>query len=151
MWRLLIWHLDEWCLGWSEAAVKSPGLYVHSKGGWQRGLTEEANLRPKSSLQSSFLCKHGRAAAISCCFPRFLLVYCSPMGLNESRTTDGSSGLQLSPSSGCHVRVGNGAGRLLEKRLAYESPSRERQRELLAANLRNVTSVIAQTKSFQWD
>lgn len=65
--------------------------------------------------------------------------------------TAGSNVVQLSPSfdvlAGACARRQQ-LGEALGKRLAYESPSRERQRESLAVNPPNVTSVIAQRKSF---
>lgn len=54
---------------------------------WQRGLTEEANLRLKWSLQSSFLCKHSRAAATSAAFLVSCLFIACLWGLNERLMT----------------------------------------------------------------
>lgn len=62
------WMNGVW--GWSEAEVKLPPCtYTPSLRTkdllWWRGLTEEVKMRLRWSLQSSFPCKHSRAAVTS--------------------------------------------------------------------------------------
>ena len=53
---------------------------------WQRGLTQEVNMKLRGSLQSSFPCKHNRAAVTSAASPDALLLLpeCRLWGVNES-------------------------------------------------------------------